>query len=58
MIERAEVIAMLGEGEDVMTWFELRRHDREPVPVVNWSRVSGGKVQRIRATFDPRPLLD
>jgi hypothetical protein len=27
------------------------------VPVANWSHVEGGKITRIRVTFDPRPFL-
>jgi hypothetical protein len=44
------------DGPDVITWFELHTEGRDPIPVVNWSRVEDGKVTRIRVTFDPRPL--
>jgi hypothetical protein len=57
-LEGLEVLAMAADGEDVVTWFELRfRGVADPVPVANWSRVRDGLVQRVRATFDPRPLL-
>jgi hypothetical protein len=57
MMDRAEVIVMVAEGADVITWFELHTPDADPVPVANWSRVEDGKIRRVRATFDPRPLL-
>ncbi len=56
-IARAEVVAMASDGEDVITWFELRRDDGPPVPVANWAHVVDGRVTRVRVTFDPRPLL-
>src|SRR4051812_16864196 len=57
VIERAEVLTMLAEGSDVITWFELHAPGTEPVPVANWARVEDGRVRRVRVTFDPRPLL-
>ena len=47
------------DGDDVATWFELRTTvtDR-PLNVVNWMHVSKGRIDRIRVTFDPRPLLE
>jgi limonene-1,2-epoxide hydrolase len=48
---------MLVDGPDVLTWFDLHTSVAPPVPVANWSRVEGGRVRRIRAAFDPRPLL-
>jgi hypothetical protein len=38
-------------------WFELTTADAGPLPIVNWSHVSGGRIDRIRVSFDPRPLL-
>lgn len=46
------------DGPDVITWFELRTEKAGPIPVVNWSHVVRGRIDRIRVTFDPRPLLD
>jgi ketosteroid isomerase-like protein len=57
MVERAEVLAMAADGEDVLTWFELRTPAGDRVPVASWAKVRDGRVQRVRATFDPRPLL-
>jgi hypothetical protein len=48
---------MVVDGPDVLTWFQLHTTVAEPCAVVNWSRVEGGKISRIRVTFDPRPLL-
>lgn len=45
------------DGPDVITWFELRTEKAGPLPVVNWSHVDQGRIDRIRVTFDPRPLL-
>ena len=57
MMDEARVIAMLADGPDVITWFELRTPDADPVPVANWAQVEDGRVRRVRVTFDPRPLL-
>ena len=54
---RAEVVTMVGEGEEVITWFELQRDGEAPVAVANWAHVRAGKIVRVRVTFDPRPLL-
>jgi ketosteroid isomerase-like protein len=48
---------VFADGPDVLTWFELHTTAAPPCPVANWSHVDGGKIDRIRATFDPRPLL-
>lgn len=57
MMDRAEVIAMVAEGPDVITWFELHTPGADPVPVANWAHVHDGMVRRVRVAFDPRPLL-
>jgi hypothetical protein len=57
MTERVKVIKRWVDGPDVLTWFELRTAGAGPLPVVNWSHVSEGRIARIRVTFDPRPLL-
>ena len=57
LMERAEVLAMVADGQQVITWFELHTPDTDPVPVANWARVEDGRVRRVRVTFDPRPLL-
>lgn len=57
MTEQVEVVKRWVDGSDVLTWFELRTATVGPLAVVNWSRVEGGKISRIRVTFDPRPLL-
>lgn len=52
-----EVHVIAGDGEEAVTWFDLRT-ERGPVPVANWSHVEHGRITRIRVTFDPRPILD
>lgn len=57
MTEEVTVVRRWADGPDVITWFELRTAKAGPVPVVNWSHVVHGRIDRIRVTFDPRPLL-
>jgi hypothetical protein len=57
MITEIRVLAMAVEGNDVITWYDLYAGDAPPVPTANWSHVEGDKIARIRATFDPRPIL-
>jgi hypothetical protein len=57
MTRQVEVIKRWTDGQDVLTWFELRTAAAGPLPVVNWSHVEDGQITRIRVTFDPRPLL-
>jgi hypothetical protein len=46
------------DGDDVLTWFTLSTTVvDEPFPVVNWSHLRNGRIDRIRAVFDPRALL-
>lgn len=59
MVDDIHVVHRWIDGDDAITWFELRRDGKDPIPTVNWSHVtSDGQVDRIRVTFDPRPLLD
>lgn len=48
---------MVADDDDVLTWFELHTSVAPPAPVANWSRIENGKIARVRATFDPRPIL-
>jgi hypothetical protein len=57
MMDRVEVLAMVADGTNVISWFELHTPDAEPIPVANWAQVEDGRVRRVRVTFDPRPLL-
>ena len=57
IVSRAEIVTMVGDGDEVITWFELQRDGEAPIPVANWARVRDGKIVRVRVTFDPRPLL-
>lgn len=58
MVDQIAVLRRWVDGADAITWFELRRTGQAPISTVNWSHVDGdGLIDRIRVTFDPRPLL-
>jgi hypothetical protein len=57
LVDRADVLAMVADGRDVITWFELHAPGADPIPVANWAQVQDGEIRRVRVTFDPRPLL-
>jgi ketosteroid isomerase-like protein len=57
ILERVDVTRRWVDGDDVITWFDLHTTVAEPLPVVNWSRVRGGRIAEVRVTFDPRPLI-
>ena len=57
LMNRAEVLAMVADGPNVITWFELHMPEGDPVPVANWAQVEERRVRRVCVTFDPRPLL-
>lgn len=48
--------ARIAEGDDVITWFDLVTVSGDRLPTANWSHVTDGLIDRIRVTFDPRPL--
>lgn len=52
-----DIVQMVVEGPDVMTWYDLRTSVAPPTPTVNWSRVEDGRIVAIRAVFDPREQL-
>lgn len=57
MITEIRILMIAVNGNDVITWYDLHTADAPPVPTANWSHVEDGKIARIRATFDPRPIL-
>ena len=58
MVDDIHVVRRWIDGSDAITWFELHRDGHDPIPTVNWSHVDDdGLIDRIRVTFDPRPLL-
>lgn len=57
LLDGISVEKMLADDHDVLTWFYLHPKDGEPLPVVNWCHIEDDRVQRVRVTFDPRPLL-
>ena len=56
-ITELRVLQITVDGDDVITWYDLHTDGAPPVPTANWSHVEDGRITRIRATFDPRPLL-
>ncbi|MFF2123268.1 nuclear transport factor 2 family protein [Kitasatospora sp. NPDC058184] len=57
VLEKIDVKVRVAEGDEVITWFELRTSIAPPAPTANWMHVEGGRITRIRVTFDPRGLL-
>ncbi len=55
MTESVRVVRRWIDGDDVITWFELQINGAT-MAVVNWSHVTAGRIDRIRVTFDPRPI--
>lgn len=60
VVRSIDVVRRWADEDDVITWFEL--HATGPsgdvtIPTVNWMHVRDGRIDRIRVTFDPRPLL-
>lgn len=58
MVDDIEVVERVVDGDDAITWFHLVLADGRRLPVANWSHAAGGHLDRIRVTFDPRPLLE
>ncbi|CAM5360359.1 hypothetical protein GCM10010329_23410 [Streptomyces spiroverticillatus] len=44
-------------GPDVVTWFTLHTSIALPTAAANWIHVENGKINRIRAVYDPRALV-
>ncbi|MGW6742543.1 nuclear transport factor 2 family protein [Streptomyces sp. NPDC055025] len=44
-------------GDDVTTWLDLHTTIAAPTPVANWMHVEDGRINDIRALYDPRALL-
>jgi hypothetical protein len=57
VLEDAVPLRRWVDGDDVLTWFELRTTVAPPTPVANWMHMSGGRITRIRVTFDPREIV-
>ena len=58
-LEEVVVEKLLEDGDEVVTWFEMRTRlaGVAPFPVVNRMHVGSRGIDRIRVVFDPRPLL-
>jgi uncharacterized protein YbjT (DUF2867 family) len=57
MMTGLEIVRMVVDGPDVITWYDLHTRSAPPTPTVNWMRVEDGAIRRIRVTFDPRAIL-
>jgi SnoaL-like domain len=57
MMTGLEIVRMVVDGPDVITWYDLLTEKAEPTPTVNWMHVEDGRIARIRVAFDPRALL-
>jgi uncharacterized protein YbjT (DUF2867 family) len=57
MMTGLDITRMVADGPDVMTWYDLLTEGKPPIPTVNWMHVEDGRIRRIRATFDPRPIV-
>lgn len=55
-MEGADVRHVFVDGDDVLTWYDLRMQGAEPCPTANWMHVEDGRISEIRVAFDPRPL--
>jgi limonene-1,2-epoxide hydrolase len=44
------------DGQDVLTWYEMRTTVASPVAVANWLHVEEGKITSLRVAFDAREL--
>jgi hypothetical protein len=58
MLTDIDVVKVWVDGPDVLTWFDLHTDKASPTPTVNWMRIENGRITRIRATFDPREIVD
>jgi hypothetical protein len=56
ILEDVDVQRVFVDGDDVLTWFDLHTSVAPPAPTPNWMHTDGGKIARIRVTFDARPL--
>ena len=57
ILDRIAVQHVFVDGPDVLTWFDLHTTGAPPAPTANWMHTEGGRIVRIRVTFDPRPLV-
>lgn len=58
MMSGIEIVRMLVDGPDVITWYDLLTADAPPIPTINWMRIEHGRIAKIRVAFDPRPILE
>jgi ketosteroid isomerase-like protein len=41
------------DGDNALTWFDVRRDDAPPMPIANWTHVKHGRIVHIRADILP-----
>ncbi|WP_375485699.1 nuclear transport factor 2 family protein [uncultured Jatrophihabitans sp.] len=58
MMTGLDIVRMVVDGPDVITWYDLLTADAPPTATVNWMHVEHGGIAEIRVAFDPRPILD
>lgn len=58
IVTDVEVLRTFVDGPDVATVYRLHSTVAEPMTTLNWSTVRDGRITRVRAVFDPRPLLE
>lgn len=56
-VDGAEHIRAIANGDDVCLVYDLVVGG-ERVPTVGWYHFSDGRIDSVRAFFDPRPMLD
>jgi hypothetical protein len=56
-VDGAENVRTIADGDDVCLVYDMVI-DGEPIPTVGWYHFRDGKIESVRAFFDPRPMLD
>ena len=56
IISEIVILKTFVDGQDVLTWYEMRTTVASPVAVANWLHVEGGKITALRVAFDAREL--
>jgi len=57
IVERVDLHKMFVDGDDVCLLYDLATHSPAGTAfIAEWHHVRGGKIDRIRVVFDPRPF--
>jgi ketosteroid isomerase-like protein len=57
LFKTIDVVRLVVDGQDVLTWFTLYMTTGEELAAANWCRVESGRITAVRVVFDPRSLL-